>query len=203
MSKPFDPADHLDFDHLNEFSLDLQVTLGRTGEYDLLRYFSVSINSDIVDPDGAVTCIGSMTGWYSRSVAEGNLTDAGDAIDGEAYELAWGAAAIIEEVTDEYYDEVLLINRITLDEEWRGHKLMRYLVENTVDLLQGEPSWVIAVLYPEPISLDGSGEPLDDGPERDAGMAKLHAACRAGGFQPWGNGTVWWRDFVPVPVGAG
>lgn len=196
----FDPTDYFDFDDLNEFSFDLKVTLGRALEYDLLREFSVSIVADVFDPDGAIicACVGTITGWYSRSVAEDNLTDAGDAIDAEAYELAWRADAIIEEVSDEYYDEVLLINRITLNKEWRGHKLMRYLVENIIDLLQCEPSWTIAVLYPEPIALDGSGKRLDDGPERDAGMAKLHAACRAGGFQPWGNGTVWWRDFIPA-----
>lgn len=194
MDERFDPADHLDFSDLHEYSLELWVSLGRTGEYDLLRSFSVSIESDLVDPDGLNTCIGTMTGWYSRIATSGNLTDAGDAISGDAYSLAWRAHSIIEESDDELFDEVLLIDRITLDEVWRGHKIMGYLVESVVDILQCDPITTIAVVYPEPLALDGSGR-LDDGPERDAGMAKLHAACRAGGFRPWGDGLVWWRIF--------
>lgn len=44
------------------------------------------------------------------------------------------------------------------------------------------------------MALDGSGW-LDEGPEREAGMAKLHAACRVAGYEPWDDGDVWWRPF--------
>lgn len=171
------------------------MSLGHALEHDLLRSFSVSIESDLVDSGGQNTCVGTMTGWYSRIATSGNLTDAGDAISGDAYSLAWRAQEVIEKSDDELYEEVLLIDRITLNEQWRGHKIMGHLVETVVDILQCDPPLTIAVVYPEPLALDGSGR-LDDGPERDAGLAKLHAACRAGGFQPWDDGLVWWRSFT-------
>lgn len=199
MDTRLDPADHVDFDDLTEWTFNLPVVLDRAGEYDLLREFTVYIGCDLIgqaDGSGLID-VGTMSGWYSRVANSGALADVGDSISGDAFTLALAAQEIIER--DMFYEEVLLIDRITLNKEWRGHKIMRHLVERVVGVLQCDPSLTIAVVYPEPLALDGSGR-LEDGPDRDAGMTKLLAACRAGGFRPWDDGTVWWRGFDPIEI---
>lgn len=180
----------IDPDELVPAAFEVSVTIESEviDEYDLLRRFTAAVDFQ-GEFDEKPTPVGTLTGWLSRNVWEASLTDAGDCIDSDAELLGRVADSVVETLSAP--DEALLINRATLLPEWRGHKLLGLIVEKTVEVLQLRPSAAIVTL-PEPLALDGSGR-LDDGPERDAGLAKLHASCRAAGFQPWNGGKVWWR----------
>lgn len=185
--------DDFDLDDIDAHRFDVWVTINRDGEHNLLRSFKAGIG--IAEPLGdELVEIGSCSGWFARRGDMDLLVDAADSIDQECYELGCAAARIIDAHSEGFLDTALLLNRMTLAEHWRGHKLTGPIVRNLVDLLQLEPVMTVAVTLPEPVGLDGSG-PLEDGPLRDAGMAKLHASCRAAGFEPSDGRRVWWRGF--------
>lgn len=182
----------IDYENLGPDRFDAWVQIGRENPDGVLRTFTATV--EFGDPDSMqIFQVGTLTGWYTTKGDYAGLADEGDSISGDAHVLAGTSAQINAEFAG-VFRQVLLIDRVTLVEEWRGHKIMGALSENIVDLLQFEADSTMAVMVPEPLSLD-TGEALDDGRERDAGMAKLHAACRVAGYEPWYDSDVWWRPF--------
>ena len=58
-------------------------------------------------------------------------------------------------------------------------------------MLQFDAIETLIVLCPEPLD-PATGGCYVDGATRDQACEKLFAAYRHAGFEPWGNGRVWW-----------
>jgi hypothetical protein len=128
---------------------------------------------------------------------------AGDALSSDAMILGYAAQKLVEACSDDVVlDSVLMLDRATLQPEYRGHKLFGAIVDGVMDMLQFDPSETIVVVFPEPLPLI-EGEPRATGVERERGMQKLESALIAGGFEPYGDDVeddeesiVWWRPLV-------
>lgn len=176
----FDPAD-----------LEMSVTISREFDesYDVLRVLEAAVTySD--ELDGRVA-VGKLTGWIGRYWEGCPLEDAGDSISEDAMVLASAAQRIIDAEIEEYFDSVVLLNRIVLEEDWRGQRLTGPIITQLLNLLQLEPTWTVLVLQAMPLDRDGS--PLEDGPESWAALAKLESVYRKAGFESAAGGPVWWR----------
>lgn len=188
----------IDYDNLGPDRFDVWVEIGREVPDSVLRTFRATVEFGEAH-SGQIFQVGTLSGWCTTRGDYGGLADEGDAISGDAHVLASTAARINRRFGGQYL-HVLMVDRATWAEEWRGHKIMGAVLTNIVDLLQFEAGSTMAITYPEPMALDGSGR-LVDGPKRDAGLAKLNAACRAAGYEPWDEGDVWWRTF-DIPEGT-
>lgn len=178
--------------NIHDLALDVHLTRADEDEYDVLRNITASISSRTADEVDVEHEVGTVEGWVSRSVEPDLLWESTDAADAEAHELAAVAREILRD--DHGFCDVLLINRITLGKRNRGQKLMGRIIDELMFVLQLAEDDTLVALWPEPLTEDGRRRP--DGPERDAGMAKLHDACEVAGFEPWGDGQVWWRPGI-------
>lgn len=183
----------IDIDALTPDDFEVWLSLGRVEDREtVLRRFEADVT--FVSEFDHVHEVGTMRGWLTRWADSGSLAEDGDFLSADASILTAVAEDIMHSPDLGLIENVLMIDRTTLTEEWRGHKLLGRIVTNIVDLLQAYPASTIAVTQPEPLSLT-SGEALAPGPDRDAGMAKLHRACAAAGFHQWEDTIVWWRTF--------
>lgn len=180
---------------MDEFEPDLietQVHVLRPidGGVDVLRQFSAYV---LYHQESDLEEIGQVHGWIGWSISEVDLADAGDAVSGDAEALGVAAVEIIDEYPDAFIDDALLIDRMWLDPKWRGRRLSGAIITDLMELLRLEPESTAVVLQPEPQDPDGG--PYNDGVKRDEAMARLHAAYRASGLEPWDDSVVWWRPF--------
>lgn len=157
-----------------------------------LREFAVSIQLN----DSVGTSVGLMTGWIGWAITYDDLYDAADAISADAEPLGAAADQIQlyrDEIDAERMDTALLIDRMSLDPQYRGNRLTATILDNTLDLFRLDAEETLIVLYPEPQR--STGGPYPDGAERDAVMVKLCAAYSDSGLEPWRDSGVWWRPF--------
>lgn len=183
--------------------LDTSVSIYRCdADADVLRGFSATVRyagDEYAEPKQ----IGLLTGWLTRDVYAG-VADAGDALSADGMILGGAAQELVEEHEgDRILDAVVMLDRATLDPEFRGQKLLGAMVDDLLDVLQLEATETIVVVFPEPLPLvKGAARP--EGDERKAGLRKLERALAAAGFQPIddeeqladdGADTVWWRPF--------
>ncbi|MCP3424815.1 hypothetical protein NBM05_01900 [Rothia sp. AR01] len=177
----------------DEPNIGIEATLleGHSDPYGVLRCLDASIMS--YDDAGSAE-IGNLTGWLGRGVGSLDPEEVWDAADSiSAHAEALGAAARQILAASDRLDDVLLVDRITLEERYRGQKLMGRILDELAHVLQLHEDTLLVLTLPEPLSLDGGGR-LDDGPERNAGLDKLQTACRRAGMEPWNDGPVWWRS---------
>lgn len=160
------------------------------GGVDVLRQFYASVEySTETGPDQ----IGTVSGWIGWQIEDEDLYEAADAISADAEPLGATAAEIIEVHPDVFVDTVLLIDRMYLDPKWRGNRLSGAIIDDLLKLLRFESDSTVVVLQPEPQR--PTGGPYDDGTERNGALARLTAACRASGLEPWRQTVIWWRPF--------
>ncbi len=176
---------------LDSIGISVRIFRDDADEYGVLRAFVATVYDD-AESDGESRQIGTISGWVTWYAFSERLLDAGDSISTDATTLSWAVKEIVEAHGDDLISSAILVDRMTLVEEWRGHKLSGALIANLIDLLQLEPLETVVVLEPEP-QLPGGGGPYEYGPERDSAMAKLRSAYRKSGFDPWGDGPAWWR----------
>lgn len=180
--------EEFDPDHV-EVSLDIR--RATDGGVDVLRQFDGDIKyATYSGPES----IGTVTGWIGWNMLDEDVHDVADAISSDAEPLGAAAASIIEAHPDEYLATVLLIDRLHLDERWRGHRLSGRIIDDILALLRLDPESTVVVLKPEPQK--PTGGPYGDGSDRDAAMGRLCAAYRESGLEDWGEYGVWWRPFV-------
>lgn len=84
---------------------------------------------------------------------------------------------------------VILLDWVRLDRARRGHRLLGSIITALLDLLQLDAAATVLVTHPEPQQPEGG--PYPAGPVRDAAMARLAAATRSAGLEPWRGGPVW------------
>lgn len=181
---------------ISRSDINVLVTLSRHEDPDVktLRCFAASVVFDNLAGSGEVT-IGSVSGWMSWDVESDDLVDEGDGIDADAMTLAWAADQIIDSHwAHRNIDVAILINRMHLDEAWRGHRLSGIIIDRLLEVLQLDPQASVVVLQPEPLG-EGSGSPFSKGPERDEALQRLQSAYRMAGLEPWEGGDVWWASF--------
>lgn len=193
MSHLHDDRREIDFDNLRPIDFDVLLSLDRTEVMEsVLRSFRGEVT--YVSESSTVHNVGTVSGWVTQRADSGRLGLDGDELSQDSSVLAYAAEDIMCSARLGIVESVLMINRVTLIQHWRGHRLLGAIVSNILDLLQLYPTTTIAVTQPEPLSLT-TGRLLDPGPVRDAGMAKLHRACLASGFTRWKDTDVWWRTF--------
>lgn len=183
--------------------LDTSVSIYRCdADADVLRGFSATVRYT-GDEDSEPREIGRLSGWLTRKVYS-DVADAGDALSADGMILGYAAQKLVEEhEVDRVLDAVVMLDRVTLESEYRGQKLLGTLVDDLLDVLQLEPTETIVVVFPEPLPLV-RGAPRPEGEEREAGLRKLAGALAAAGFEPIDDAeqladdeadTVWWRPF--------
>lgn len=172
---------------------DLITAYGRVlrpfdGGLDLLRQVHVELEYD----DGSsTTSLGHVSGWIAWNFGDESLQEAGDAVNADAEALGAAADDIVESRPNAWIDSVLMVDRMFLEPEYRGNRMARTMLRSTLDLFRLLEAPALVVLCPEPQLPDGG--PMEDGPERDAAMARLCAAYAASGLEPWaGSETIWW-----------
>jgi hypothetical protein len=170
--------------------IESSVTIYRAadGGVDLLREFSAEV---ALSTEEGPKEIGSVCGWIGWNVRGEDVHDAADAISTDAETLGAAAAAIMDNRPDAFVDTVLLIDRMHLDPDWRGRRLSGAIIDDLLSLLRLDPETTAVVLQPEPQRPEGG--PMADGPERAAALARLQAAYRLSGLEPWDGSVVWWR----------
>ena len=77
----------------------------------------------------------------------------------------------------------------------RGNRLTKAIVNQVVHLFRLDRASTLVLLLPEPQL--PTGEYMDDGPDRDAAMARLRKAYGASGFTPWQDSDVMWEPIEP------
>lgn len=164
-------------------------------KYDQLRQVRATVGYRGGD-DPALDEVGIVTGWASRSFDPALLAAAGDVVGPQATVLTLVAEEIIDAHPGMPVAAVLLVDRVALNREWRGHGLSTAIIDKLLTVLQLDPDWTLVLLKPEPLDPDGSG-PLQPGHERDTAMVKLRALLYAADYRPWKRGLAWWR---PLPT---
>lgn len=170
---------------LIETSVDIRRPID--GGVDVLRQFDAVVE---YSTDIGYDQIGTVRGWIGWQITDEDLYDAADAISADAEPLGAAAVAIIEAHPDAFIDNVLLIDRMHLDPKWRGNRLSGAIIDDLLALLRFDPDSTVVVLQPEPQR--PTGGLYDDGPERDQALARLTAAYRASGLEPWHQTAIWW-----------
>ncbi|KQR38543.1 hypothetical protein ASF80_03310 [Microbacterium sp. Leaf159] len=182
--------------------LDTSVSIFRCdADADVLRGFSATVRYT-GDDDAEPREIGRLSGWLTREVYS-DVADAGDALSADGMILGSAAQKLVDEHEgDRILDAVVMLDRATLEPEYRGQKLLGALVDDLLDVLQLEPTETIVVVFPESLPLV-RGAPRPEGEERQVGLRKLSRALEASGFQQIDEEqpaddeavTVWWRPF--------
>lgn len=174
--------------------IDVSVSIRRPpdGGVDVLRQFEAVITYCSEDDEVE---IGSVRGWIGWRIDEEDLYEAADAISSDSEALGSTAVEIIQENPDAWIDDVVLIDRMHLEPEWRGHRLSGAVIDELLALLRLDPESTVVVLQPEPQR--PAGGPYRRGAQRDGAMAKLTSAYRKSGLLPWREGPVWWRPLGP------
>lgn len=166
-------------------------------DYDPLRGFTADYVLE--EETGAQKDLGRITGWVCWRCLDERLADAGDALSGDAHYIAFAAEKILDMLLrqDDVFRDVLLedavlIDRITIEEEFRGQGHLPDMIDELVNVLRLDVNGCVLVTQPEPQRPEGG--PYDRGPVRDRAMAGLHRSLAPAGFGPWSEGAeIWWR----------
>lgn len=169
-------------------SVEVFSALERGDPDDVLRRFNTDVLVCVEEdehPAGRITGYVVAAHWDRE---HHDLRDAGDRYDGDAELLGSAADAVLDEF--EHVTTALLVDLVILDKQWRGHRLARDIVVETMDVLGLDIDQTALVLVPEPMTPTGA---LDPGPARDQAVARLQSAYLDEGFEPWpGSARVWW-----------
>ena len=157
------------------------------------RNFDASI--EMTDPlTGVRSTIGHLRGRLGWAGWLPELIDIPELAGSVAAMMARAAVAICESVgtaSDVPIDGVLMVDHLDLEPEWRGQGFGRRVAEQLVDLLLLTPESTLILAHyrsqPDNCQPQQASAPEED-PERIM-RTELHRPC---GFQPWGDGAVWW-----------
>lgn len=83
--------------------------------------------------------IGRVTGWLSRDFDPELLAAAGDSVGPQAGVLTFFAEEIIKAEPGLPFTAVLLVDRVVLDPQWRGHGISPTVLERVLSVLQLDP----------------------------------------------------------------
>lgn len=137
--------------------------------------------------------IGMITGWIGWSIAEDDLADAADAVSADSAYIGRIAADALDAVRedDPFVDDVLLIDRLQIEPEYRGRGLLAGMVDKLIETLRLGVNGCVVVTEPEP-QRPGGG-PYPDGAVRDRALAGLTRSLSASGFEHWPSERAMWR----------
>lgn len=136
--------------------------------------------------------VGSLVGWIGWRVLDEDVADAADAISSDAAYIGYVAAQLLEDdANDSLIEDVVLIDRMWIEPEFRGRGLLGNLVDRLIVGLRLHVDGCFVVTEPEP--QQRSGGPYPDGPTRDRAMAGLLRSLRSAGFTEWTDGRAHWR----------
>lgn len=165
------------------------------GGVDVLRQLYLDVLHEGEDDQEPV---GQLTAWIGWGIADEDIQDCADAISADAEILGSAAADIMSKRSDLWIDAVLLIDRIFVEERYRGNRLTKTIIADVMSLFRLPEESTLVVLQPEPQGPDGGYMP--DGVDRDGAMRKLCDAYRESGLESWSGSSVWWR---PIPEAIG
>jgi hypothetical protein len=186
-------ASSIDSDFEVEADLDIRMSISIYESDDplgVLKQFSARFSTyDDADDEQDV---GSLFGWIGWRVLGEDVADAADAISSDATYIGDVAAHLLEDdANDSLVEDVVLIDRMWIEPEFRGRGLLGDLVDRLIVGLRLHIDGCVVVTEPEP--QQQSGGPYPDGPTRDRAMAGLCGSLRSAGFTPWTDGRAYWR----------
>lgn len=139
-----------------------------------LHSFRVDIHAAGMDSP-----IGAASGWISWHLSPEELSSAALLVG--AYSSMFGAA--VERISAEGFGrDVVFVERIVLDVDFRGYRLNGAILMDLVDLLCPHSTDPLVVLQPEPLGPGGLG--YDRGAFRDRALERLRTTYRASGLLP-------------------
>lgn len=136
--------------------------------------------------------IGLVAGWLSRDFDPELLAAAGDSAGPGAGVLTFFAEEIMKAEPGLPFPAALLVDRVVLDQPWRGRGISPAILARVLSVLQLDPQRTLILFKPEPLAADGCS-PLEPGHGRDTATVKLRAVAHAADYRPWKRGLVWWR----------
>jgi hypothetical protein len=186
------PQTHDVAERIDPDFLDLTVTIRRPidGGVDIFREFTASFE---YAPEDDEVEIAVVRGWIGWGMAEEDIHDAADAISADSEILGAAAAEIVKAHADLWLDTVVLVDRMSVEPEFRGQRLSGTLIRSLLAFMRLQPDDTVVVLQPEPQKPGGG--PIDDPAERAKALARLTSAYRESGFEPWNDSDVWWLPF--------
>ncbi|MGP5183026.1 hypothetical protein ACTXKY_04755 [Corynebacterium variabile] len=166
-------------------------------DYDPLRGFTADFVLE--GETGDQRDLGRITGWVCWRCLDERLADAGDALSGDVHYIAYAAEKILDALLhqedvfrDIHIEDAVLIDRITIEEEFRGKGHLPDMIGELVNVLRLDVNGCVLVTRPEPQRPVGG--PYDHGPVRDHAMAGIHRSLIPAGFGPWSEGEeIWWK----------
>lgn len=184
--------DHLD--HGLQPAID-DIHVSRADDDGLLRAFDAIIKD--AGDDIPIGQVRGLIAWRSELFS---LLEAADEISSDAATLAYAADQIrradVRPDAEDQIDTVLMVELVSLERRFRGHRIAGAVIDQIVDLLVLDPLTTLVVLEPEPQQEDGG--PLPKGAVRTAARARLRGAYEGQGFKQWKKSSVWWA-IRPVP----
>jgi hypothetical protein len=182
----------------DESILHCGISLHDLGEdFDPLRGFTAEYYLD--DETGAQSNLGHITGWICWRCLDERLFDAGDALSGDAHYITYAAERILdtllhqEDVFRDFpIEDAVLIDRISIEEEFRGMGYLPVMIDELVNVLRLNVNGCVLVTQPEPQRPEGG--PYGHGPIRDRARAGLLRSLLPAGFAPWSEDeAIWWQ----------
>lgn len=96
--------------------------------------------------------------------------------------------------SEPFVDDVLLIDRLSIEAEYRGRGLLGVLLTKLVDTFRLRVNGCVIVTEPEPQRPGGGPYPEDE--VRDRALAGLTRSLRAAGFEHWGSERAMWQFVI-------
>lgn len=169
---------------------------GPASDQDLFYEFAADIlhEDEYGDVLGTMGRLSGLAAWDVTNGFEDMIWEAADAIDEEVAEHGAYTQALLEWLLGGGEDQlrnVILLNRLHLRPEYRGHRLLGQITDSLLEILPLEPDETLVTTWPEPE--DPNGGFSDQWPGHDEALTRMRAAHEAVGFQRWRDTPVWWR----------
>lgn len=159
-------------------------------ELGLLKHFSADFS--IFDDNDQHQNLGNICGWIGWRVLDENVSEAADSISADAAYIGHVAAQLLEsDANDSLIEDVLLIDRMWIEPGYRGHGLLRTLIDHLVAGFRLHVNGCFVVTEPEPQR--ATGGPYPDGPAREKAMNGLLRSLHNAGFTAWVDDRAQWR----------
>ena len=92
--------------------------------------------------------IGRLTGWVSRDFDPELLAAAGDSVGPQAGVLTFFAEEVIKAEPGLPFTAALLVDRVVLDQPWRGRGIGPAILERVLSVLQLDPQRTLTLFKP-------------------------------------------------------
>lgn len=157
----------------------------------VLRSFFASFCDDSEEYGGPE--IGGITGWVAWGAYGEPIAAEGDAHAQDSSLISIVGERLVHDQgwEEELIDNLLLIDRVWIKEEYRGQGLLGQMIEELVETLRFDKIGCFAVAQLEPQKPDGG--PYEPGSTRDRALAGLIRSFETAEFVPFPSTDAYYR----------